>query len=288
MAMENALLKEKVSNLEKKLAASVKEKAFNRGKAFSSLSPSRRDTESKKSEIFCFLYLKGFPQTGQHSEWMVMKDQLCQKINAGQATVQPIESEDEKIKKVLLAKDNALLNDAGYHELKMVPGSGLPSLSKLKKERKRQNAAIPIEPIHTEKEGHEQLTSCMKSIFQEMKDLERNGLDYNGRHFKIEWLVCSDWKFLAILLGLSGARAKYFCIWCRCSKEQILDFLINSWDISRNHEEIPALLQKKKQKKECFGHNNEPLIHVPFDRVVVDTLQPLSKNNGKLLNQVFL
>lgn len=31
----------------------------------------------------------------------------------------------------------------------MVPGSGLPSLSKLKKERKRQNAAIPIEPIHT-------------------------------------------------------------------------------------------------------------------------------------------
>lgn len=35
---------------------------------------------------------------------------IVQKINAGQATVQPIESEDEKIKKVLLAKDNALLN----------------------------------------------------------------------------------------------------------------------------------------------------------------------------------
>ncbi|KAJ7391180.1 hypothetical protein OS493_019311 [Desmophyllum pertusum] len=43
--------------------------------------------------------------------------------------------------------------------------------------------------LYNGKEGHEQLTSCMKSIFQEMKDLERNGLDYNGRHFKIEWLV---------------------------------------------------------------------------------------------------
>ena len=43
--------------------------------------------------------------------------------------------------------------------------------------------------------------------------------------FALIRLVCSDWKFLAILLGLSDAKAKYFCIWCRCSKEQILDFL---------------------------------------------------------------
>lgn len=54
MAMENALLKEKVSNLEKKLAACVKGKAFNRGKAFSSLSPSRK--RHRKQEIRDFLF----------------------------------------------------------------------------------------------------------------------------------------------------------------------------------------------------------------------------------------
>jgi len=40
-----------------------------------------------------------------------------------------------------------ILADAGYHELKMVPGSGLPSLTRIKKERKRQNAEIRIEPV---------------------------------------------------------------------------------------------------------------------------------------------
>ena len=29
----------------------------------------------------------------------------------------------------------------------------------------------------------------MKDVFQEMKDLERSGLDFNGFHLKIEWLV---------------------------------------------------------------------------------------------------
>ena len=43
--------------------------------------------------------------------------------------------------------------------------------------------------------------------------------------FPFTRLVCSDWNFLAILLGLSVAKAKYFCIWCLCNKEQILDFL---------------------------------------------------------------
>jgi len=39
------------------------------------------------------------------------------------------------------------------------------------------------------KEGHEEPVACMKDVFQEMKDLERSGLDFNGFHLKIEWLV---------------------------------------------------------------------------------------------------
>ena len=37
--------------------------------------------------------------------------------------------------------------DAVYHELKMVSGSGLPSLTKIKKESKRQNKEIGIKAI---------------------------------------------------------------------------------------------------------------------------------------------
>ena len=31
-------------------------------------------------------------------------------------------------------------------------------------------------------------------------------------------------KFLAPILGLQGARANTFCIWCECLKSQIRDF----------------------------------------------------------------
>lgn len=60
-------------------------------------------------------------------------------------------------------------------------------------------------------------------------------------------LVCSDWKFLAILLGLSGAKAKYFCIWCKSSKEQILYFLSKFDDLCisnlKFYINLPKLLQ---------------------------------------------
>ena len=42
---------------------------------------------------------------------------------------------------------------------------------------------------------------------------------------------------------------------------------------------VPALLQKRGDL--FFGHSKEPLIHVPFDRVVVDTLQRM-KNENKI------
>ena len=42
------------------------------------------------------------------------------------------------------------------------------------------------------KEGYEELTTCMKSVFREMKDLETSGISFQGRHFNIEWYVFSN------------------------------------------------------------------------------------------------
>jgi len=118
------------------------------------------------------------------------------KISSG--TEQPIHltesaAEEARTKKALLAKDKALLNDAGYHELKMVKGSGLPSLTKLKKERKRQNAEIPIEPIRTAVKGD----GCRRKIkhileyLLEMKDFQDMFEGARRAHNKIA--VCGGW-----------------------------------------------------------------------------------------------
>lgn len=42
------------------------------------------------------------------------------------------------------AKDDGNVADAAYHELKLVPGVNLPPINRIKEERKKQNAIIPI------------------------------------------------------------------------------------------------------------------------------------------------
>ena len=43
-----------------------------------------------------------------------------------------------------------------------------------------------------------------------------------------------------------------------------------------------------KKRDRCLGHSKEPMIHVPFDHVVVDTLHLFLRIMGKLFNQVFV
>ena len=45
----------------------------------------------------------------------------------------------------------------------------------------------PFFSFFSGKEGHQELKEYMKDVFHEMKDLECTGLDFNGRHFNIEW-----------------------------------------------------------------------------------------------------
>ncbi|KAK3742390.1 hypothetical protein QZH41_012023 [Actinostola sp. cb2023] len=31
--------------------------------------------------------------------------------------------------------------------------------------------------------------------------------------------MCSDWKYMAIILGINPPCSEYFCLWCHCSKK---------------------------------------------------------------------
>ena len=37
-------------------------------------------------------------------------------------------------------------------------------------------------------------------------------------------ILCADWKAMAILKGVNAPNANHFCLWCKCTKEQIRDF----------------------------------------------------------------
>ena len=41
--------------------------------------------------------------------------------------------------------------------------------------------------------------------------------------FQIEYFLCSDLKFLAMVCGIESATAIYSCVWCKCPSIQRYD-----------------------------------------------------------------
>lgn len=53
-----------------------------------------------------------------------------------------------------------------------------------------------------------------------MDQIEKlNQIQIKKKTFKIDYLFCSDWKFLSLIIGIKAANSTYFCPWCMCAKE---------------------------------------------------------------------
>ncbi|RHZ85685.1 hypothetical protein Glove_62g40 [Diversispora epigaea] len=87
-------------------------------------------------------------------------------------------------------------------------------------------------------EKYEILQVALEQLIIELRTLKEKGLkDHQGREWKIELYFSSDWKFLAICLGLNAANSKYFCPWCEISKEQQGDLSLE-WKINKTINNI--------------------------------------------------
>lgn len=87
-------------------------------------------------------------------------------------------------------------------------------------------------------EKYETLSVVLAPLLEELKQLNENGIeDELGTKWRIIMYFSSDWKFLAINLGMNSANSKYFCPWCEVSKEQIGDLDLQ-WRISKSMEQI--------------------------------------------------
>ena len=61
-------------------------------------------------------------------------------------------------------------------------------------------------------EKYETLHTVLKSLIVELRKLKEEGLkDDQSIEWKIKLYFLSDWKFLAICLGMNAANSKYFC-----------------------------------------------------------------------------
>ncbi|RIB29089.1 hypothetical protein C2G38_2156340 [Gigaspora rosea] len=71
-------------------------------------------------------------------------------------------------------------------------------------------------------ENYEILKKVIDSLIVELNNLMTNRLvDSNGIKWSIELCFSSNWKFMAIILGINAPNSNYFCPWCLCTKKDI-------------------------------------------------------------------
>ncbi|CAH1242409.1 Hypp6671 [Branchiostoma lanceolatum] len=203
-------------------------------------------------------------------------------------------------------KDQATVSDVWWHELHMKFKDTIPPIGWMKQERGEQNSCIPYQLEENARDGngasrsvvdiikHHLTMPANQHLLQGEEPVVsfRYGLDGRPqaknniigavmvcitpvrslaeaqKHPRTVKYVVSDWKALAIMMGLVGPTGDYFCVLCYCNKENIAHFR-QGFDL-RTHEK--AQMHCRDRRNQC-GHKHLPVFKIPWGNVIIDTLQ---------------
>ena len=139
-------------------------------------------------------------------------------------------------------------------------------------------------------EGYDLLANALSDIRNEVLQLKSVSLD--GLDFPIEYFLCSDLKFLAIVCGIESASSNYACVWCKCPSSERYN-MKREWSFTdekkgaRTITDIVSCLTKAKTKR--FNCAHEPLFsNIPIDHVIPDVLHLLLRVTDVLFNLLIL
>lgn len=123
----------------------------------------------------------------------------------------------------------------------------------------------------------------------QIAELDSEGLMINQKKMEFEFIFCSDWKFLSLMIGIKAATSVFFCPWCLCAKEY-RSCLLEDWEkFPRNWESSEnKCYDCSKQTCDNPTHDDDPLtpslLTKPFsrDNCVLDTLHCLLRTSELL------
>ena len=135
-------------------------------------------------------------------------------------------------------------------------------------------------------EKYESLKTALSDLIMEVRDLKSVTVD--DLTFKIEYFICSDLKFLAIIYGIESATSTYSCVWCKCPSSERPD-MSKQWSFSdkgkgaRTVDDIVACHLKSRREK--YGCIHPPLFQtINIDHVIPDILHLYLRVSDVLLN----
>ena len=102
------------------------------------------------------------------------------------------------------------------------------------------------------------------------------------------YIISVDYKFLQIVLGMSGASSNNACINCKVS-------ISERWDMSKPESyytdpEIESVRSIEEMQSWCltnsFGCKHLPLINLPLENVIVEELHMILRITDRLLKNL--
>ena len=113
-------------------------------------------------------------------------------------------------------------------------------------------------------------------------------VEVSNKTINLEFFLGGDYKFLLIMLGLTGATSNHSCVWCKIHKDKRWDMsydisYYNSPPLKRTIEEICEMAGRKKENYCC---NHQPLVHIDLDHVILDELHLMLRVVDVLIEDV--
>ncbi|XP_070200636.1 uncharacterized protein [Littorina saxatilis] len=140
--------------------------------------------------------------------------------------------------------------------------------------------------LYMGKEDRTTFETASRRIIREMKEAATHGYQVKGKTVKVAWLLCSDWKAMALLKGLNAANSSHFCLWCHCHKHDIANFT-KDCDVQRTSQRQEECLQPNAA--ESLGYKESDLLpFIPYHRMIPDELHLRMRITNKLINQVVM
>ena len=130
------------------------------------------------------------------------------------------------------------------------------------------------------------LRESLSDFIEEIKTLSL--ITVNNLTFPIEYYLCGDLKFLAIVIGIECATATYSCVWCTCASSERYD-MSKDWsitDVDKGARTIDSIISShKKCESKQMGYINPPLFQtIPVDHIILDILHLYLRITDVLFN----
>ncbi|KAJ7369993.1 hypothetical protein OS493_034939 [Desmophyllum pertusum] len=138
-------------------------------------------------------------------------------------------------------------------------------------------------------EKYDTLKHSFSSAINEINTvLETGFIEVDGKEVKIEMFLGGDYKFLLMVMGLSGATSTHACLWClihkldRWDTSQPIEHYL-SLEMKRTLAHIKSMLPLKK-----FSVINQPLFNIELDHVILDELHLMMRVTDRLTENLIV